>query len=70
MLLLLFPRIFFLFEEKNSENYGECMEHISGCLLDLIFIVNSRLIILTLGERRWLHLNVFMKSIMLIANLS
>ena len=43
-----------LFEERNSENYSDCMERISGCLLDLIFIVNSRLIILTVGKR-WLH---------------
>ena len=41
ILLIMFPRMQYLFEEKNSENYSECMERISGCLLDLIFIVNQ-----------------------------
>lgn len=54
LMFLFFSRKSFLTKAKIAENDAECLEIISGCLLDLIIIVNSRLIILTWG-RRWLH---------------
>jgi len=46
--------------EINSKNELECKQLISGCLLDMVFIVNFRLMIITL-YKRWLEYGVYTK---------
>ena len=49
--------------EKNTFNSKfdlECKQLISGCLLDMLFIVNFRLIIITLNKR-WLGIGIYVK---------
>ena len=44
----------------NSNLNLECKQLISGCLLDMLFIVNFRLMIITL-DKKWLEVGIYVK---------